>query len=218
MRRRAVIFDLDGTLLDTLADIGESMNAVLAERGFPIHPLADYRHFVGDGIEMLARRTVPAAAHSDALLAACVARNREIYATRWHRLTRPYAGIDAMLAELENQGIRLAILSNKPHDFVVMCVRHFFADVPFDFVYGVGGAIPKKPDPTGVQRIIDGWGLPREAIVYVGDTNTDMKTARAADLYAAGVSWGFRDREELLANGADIVIDHPRDLMNLLGA
>jgi len=216
MKRRGVVFDLDGTLLDTLADIGESMNAVLAEHGYPTHPLEAYRQFVGDGIDTLARRTVPDSAHEPEHLAAIVARNRAIYATRWHVRTVPYDGVVEMLAALRDTGVRLAILSNKPHDFVVPCVDHFFAGFSFDFVYGVGGEIPKKPDPGGAERIVADWGIDRSALAYVGDTNTDMRTARAASLFAVGVTWGFRDRDELIACGADVVVDHPRELVGVV--
>ncbi|MDJ0841779.1 MAG: HAD family hydrolase [Acidobacteriota bacterium] len=216
MTKQAVIFDLDGTLLDTLADIGASMNQVLSERGYPVFPIRDYRHKVGDGIDTLAKRTVPTEVQTPELLAACVARNREIYATRWNRETRPYAGIDDMLRALVERGLKQAVLSNKPHEPVVRCVEHYFSHIPFEHVYGVGGSIPKKPDPAGVRQIMAAWGLPKEAILYVGDTNTDMQTAVAAGLYAVGVTWGFRDREELEANGANVIIDHPEELLSLL--
>ncbi len=216
MTRKAVIFDLDGTLLDTLADIGASMNQVLSERGYPVFPIQDYRRMVGDGIDTLAKRTVPAEVQTPELLAACVARNREIYATRWNLETRPYAGIDDMLKALAERGLKLAVLSNKPQDPVRQCVDHYFSHIPFEHVYGVGGSIPKKPDPAGVRQIMTEWDLPNEAILYVGDTNTDMQTAVAAGLYAIGVTWGFRDREELEANGADVIIDHPDELLSLV--
>lgn len=209
----AVVFDLDGTLLDTLTDIAESMNEVLAENGWPIHPVADYNTFVGDGIETLARRTIPKAVQTPELLDACVKRNRQIYDQRNHCKTKPYDGIEAMLDTLLSRGATLSVLSNKPHDFVVPCVAQFFPKIPFAHVYGVRADIPKKPNPTGIQKILADW--PKDAqVTYVGDTNTDMRTAKAVDLYAVGVSWGFRPREELEAEGANAIIDHASELPN----
>ncbi len=214
MTWQAVIFDLDGTLLDTLADIAESNNQALAEQGLPTFPIDVYRTKIGDGVDTLARRTVPLEKQTEELLAAVVARNKEIYATRWDRKTRLYEGISEMLDNLEQRKIRASVLSNKPHHLTVQCVSHFFSGRLFQHVYGVGGNIPKKPDTTGVDAIINDWGLARDQVLYVGDTDTDMKTAKAAGLYALGVTWGFREREELAANGADRIIDHPREMID----
>jgi len=212
MTWKAVIFDLDGTLLDTLADIAESNNQALEEQGFPTFPIDVYCTKIGDGVDTLARRTVPPEEQTEELLAAHVARNKEIYATRWDRKTRPYDGIDELLDSLARRNIRASVLSNKPHHLTVQCVSHFFAGRTFDHVYGVGEGIPKKPDTGGVDAIINDWGLHRDRVLYVGDTDTDMKTAKAAGLFALGVTWGFREREELVANGADHTIDHPCEL------
>ncbi len=216
MKLKSVIFDLDGTLLDTLADIAASMNEALSDAGLPTHELDAYRIFVGDGPVNLVRRTLPESHHSDEQIAVMSQKMLEIYQRRWREQTQPYDGIDDMLSGLKQRGISKAILSNKPHEFTVASANHFLSKYTFDRVYGAGGDIPRKPDPGGVFRILRELGWDARQTLYVGDTNTDMLTAKASELYAAGVSWGFRDREELIANGANVIVDHPLDILTLV--
>lgn len=208
----AVIFDLDGTLLDTLADIGNSANEVLERHGFPTHALTAYKTLVGDGVSVLFSRALPVGAKDDATIAACVRDFSEVYGRNWNRLSKPYDGILDMLHALAADGVKFAVLSNKPQVFTRQCVDEFFPTFRFDTVFGQREGIPRKPDPAGALEIAAAWNLPTSQVAYVGDTSVDMQTARSAAMFAIGATWGFRSRDELLAHGAAILIDHPREL------
>ena len=212
--KKAVVFDLDGTLLDTLADIADSMNEALTLMGHPTHPPDAYNHFVGDGMEMLVRRVLPQP--DDATVARGMAMMKQCYGRGWDRKTKPYPGIVPLLDALAERNQTLAVLSNKPHEFTVKSVAKFLGTQRFARIYGVSDQIPRKPDTTGLERILAELGLERDDILYVGDTNTDMKTAVTAGVFAVGVSWGFRPRHELEDNGADRIIEHPSELLGLL--
>ena len=214
---QAVLFDLDGTLLDTLEDLADSVNAVLRRLGFPEHPAEAYKYFVGQGFPVLAERALPPGERSPARIAECVAQAKAEYGRRWSRLTRPYPGIPPLLDELAGRGVRLAILSNKPHEFTVEMVRHFLPRWRFEAVLGGRAGVPAKPDPTTSLEVCARLGLPPARVAYVGDSGTDMQTARRAGMYAVGVLWGFREREELLADGAQVLIERPAGLLPLLG-
>jgi phosphoglycolate phosphatase len=214
---QAVLFDLDGTLLDTLEDLGESMNAVLAARGYPTHPIGSFTVFVGDGVENLVRRALPPDARQDeTVVQELVPLMRNEYAGRWKAKTRPYPGVPQLLRALSARGLRLAVLSNKPHAATVEVVAHFFAEGTFDVVLGARPNIPIKPDPRAALEVSRRLSAPPEAFLYVGDTNTDMKTAREAGMFAVGALWGFRTAEELRASGARVLIDRPEELLSLL--
>ncbi len=217
MPKRAIMFDLDGTLLDTLADLGDAMNHTLRTQGFPTHDYAFYKKAVGDGAPELVSRSLPPEARRRDVLMASLIRLRDTYETCWTCKTKPYAGIPALLAELGLRGITLAVLSNKPHPKTCECVNHFFPEAHFTLVRGATPDVPLKPDAQGATTICSTLGIPPEDWLYVGDTNTDMQTAVNANLFAVGASWGFRDREELLDHGARIVIDTPEQLLPLLG-
>jgi len=216
MTYQAVLFDLDGTLLDTLEDLADSMNAVLAAGGFPTHPTEAYKMFVGDGVANLVRRTLPAGEYADDEIKRLVALMREEYARRWTNKTKPYDGIDEMLRALAQRGLKLTVLSNKPDDYTKLCVERFLGGHSFDIVQGVSDDVAPKPDPAGAKRIRETLGLPPEAFLYLGDTNTDMQTANAAGMYAVGATWGFRTPDELRQHGAKTLIDHPMEMVGLL--
>ena len=216
MSYKAVVFDLDGTLLDTLDDLADSMNAALTEAGFAPHPTEAYKTFVGDGMDMLARRTLPAESRTDELAAKMLAAMRKQYAVRWADKTKPYDGICEMLTALVENGLKITVLSNKPDDYTKLCVERFLGEYNFDIIQGVADDCPAKPDPTGAKNISQKLGLAVENILYLGDTNTDMLTAKAAGMRAVGVTWGFRSAEELKANGARTLIDHPLELLKLI--
>jgi len=217
MTYKAVLFDLDGTLLNTLDDLGDSMNAVLATRGYPTHPISSFTGFVGDGVENLVRRALPAAASADhALVAEVVPLMRAEYARRWKDKTRPYDGIPEMLEALASRGLRLTVLSNKPHPATVEVVGHFFPSGRFDAVLGARPGVPIKPDAGAARDVARQLGIPPQEFLYLGDTNTDMQTARAADMYAVGALWGFRTADELLECGAQVLVSHPHDLVTLV--
>jgi len=212
----AVIFDLDGTLLDTLADIAESGNQALAACGLPGYPVDRYRYWVGQGLRKLCERVIAPGDDWERLTETCIAEFRRVYAENWNVATRAYDGVDDLLAELASRDVPMAVLSNKPHDFVRKCVDAYFAGVPFAAGLGEGNGIPPKPDPTGARRIMQQIGLPPRQFVYLGDTPTDMATAVAAEALPVGASWGFRPVEELEAAGAERIIDRPAELVGIM--
>ena len=215
-QHKAVIFDLDGTLLDTLEDLADSTNTVLARHGLPTHALDRYRYFVGDGIINLILRSLP---EDRATLACAKELHPEIddeYGRTWHVKTRPYEGINELLSELIARGIRVSVLSNKPHHFTTKIVEHYFPQVPFYPVFGYREGIPRKPDPAAALDIVGTLGFHKDEFLYLGDTNTDMQTANSAGLYAVGASWGFRPVEELADAGANAIIDSPLELLDFL--
>lgn len=218
MRTRAVLFDLDGTLVDSLEDIAESMNFVLCSMGFPEHSSSVYRSFVGDGVGLLARRALPQAARDDATIAACVARMREVYRERFLLRTRPYPGIAGLLDALAARGLRLAVLSNKPDDLTVALVAALFGKWHFDPVFGERAGVPRKPDPSGALEVAARLGVAPASVVYLGDTPTDVRTALAAGMKAVGVAWGFRDAAELAEAGATAVLSSPIDALTQIDA
>lgn len=216
MSHRAVLFDLDGTLLDTLEDLADSMNAVLARRDHPEHGLDEYRYFVGAGVEVLVERALPPDRRDEETIAAGVAEMREEYGRRWNVKTRPYAGVPEMLAGLADHGLPVAVLSNKPDDSTVAMVRHYFPDFPFAEIRGARDGVPKKPDPAAALDIVNELGVAPARVLYVGDTDIDMRTAVAAGMDPAGALWGFRDEAELRENGAAHLVARPLDLLALV--
>ena len=213
---QAAIFDLDGTLLDTLDDLADSANAMLRAQGFPTHPTEKYREFVGDGVRILVERILPEDVDGEAEISACVEAYRAAYAERWNAKTRPYPGIPALLDDLVQRGIRLAVLSNKPHEFTQRCISHFLGNWPWEAVLGMREGVPKKPDPAGAREILATLKIAPESCVYLGDSDADMLTATAAGLHPVGVLWGFRGRDELVRNGAKTLIRQPAELLEWL--
>ncbi|MDY6826095.1 MAG: HAD family hydrolase [Bacillota bacterium] len=215
MRYKAVIFDLDGTLLNTLEDLAFSVNAVLKRFGFPEHEIEAYRYFAGDGIDMLVKRAFPPEKGEKNNFAGLVKMVNEEYARRWPEHTKPYPGIPPLLGFLEERQIPVAIFSNKPHRFARQTVETLLPEYKFFTVQGLEEGIPRKPDPTGALKIVEQMHLKPEEIVYVGDTNTDMRTAAAGGFYAVGVLWGFRSAAELQKEGAQLLIRKPLQLRDL---
>ncbi len=213
--RKAVIFDLDGTLLDSLGDIAGAMNEVLERHGFPAHPLDRYRFFVGEGMDRLVRRALPPGV-DDATVERVTADMRAAYARRATRTTRPYPGIPELLDDLTARRIPLGILTNKPHEPAVAMVRELLGRWNFSTVQGACDGLPKKPDPAGALRVAEALGVPPRACLYVGDTGTDMRTACAAGMLPVGVLWGFRPREEIEEAGARVLIARPEELLRLV--
>lgn len=209
---RAVIFDLDGTLLDTLDDLADSGNAALAKLGLPGHETDAYRLFVGLGVGELALRMLPEAARDEATVARAVELLVAEYTARWKDKTRPYEGVPEMLEELRALGLPLCVLSNKPQNFTEASVRLFFPGFPFRLVRGATQEVPRKPHPAGALAIAGGLGLAPGAFWLVGDSSTDMKTARGAGMLPVGVLWGFRSRAELEQSGAALLIARPGEL------
>jgi phosphoglycolate phosphatase len=211
---QAVLFDLDGTLADTLADLASATNFALAELGCPTHPLERYRRMVGDGAQTLCARALPA--ERQHLVNEAVALMRRHYQEHCFDLTRLYPAVPELVAELAGRGYKLAVLSNKPDDFTKRMVAHYFRPCPFHIVRGQLANVPLKPDPTVALQIAGELGVPPARWLYLGDTNTDMRTARAAGMTAVGALWGFRDRDELIEAGAEKLAQTPADVLALL--
>lgn len=211
---KAIVFDLDGTLLDTLEDLATSMNSVLKKHNYPTHEIPAYRYFVGDGVEKLVQRVLPKDQQEKEIIEACVREMRETYGKRWADTTQLYDGIADLLTALNRKKVRLAVFSNKPDDFTQKMVDHYLSDWDFEMVMGAKPNLPKKPDPQGAINIAKTMKLPASRFLYIGDTNTDMQTATKAGMYPVGAAWGFRPAEELLNNGAQVIITAPLELID----
>ena len=216
MHYKAILFDLDGTLLDTLEDLATAANRALGTLGLPAHPTDAYRVFVGDGLRTLAERILPGEQRSAAQLDALVAAFEREYSRTWNERTAPYAGVPEMLDRLTGDGYRMSVLSNKPDAFTRLCVEQLLPHWTFAPLYGQRPGVPKKPDPAAALAIAVELGLDPAEVLYLGDTATDMHTARAAGMAAVGVLWGFRTADELRAAGARHLITHPGELAPLL--
>ncbi len=214
---KAVVFDLDGTLLDTLRDLALSMNRVLERNGLPVHPEDRYRYFVGDGASTLVRRAVPEDVRNDEEALKRLHRQfLQDYAEHWDSNTRLYPGIEEMLDALESKDLRLAVLSNKPHEFTQLCVKRFLGSWNFDMVLGDRPGVPRKPDPAGAMEIANAFGVVPESCLYLGDTSIDMTTATRAGMFPVGVLWGFRDRQELEESGARAIVAKPQEVLEFI--
>jgi phosphoglycolate phosphatase len=215
MNFEAVIFDLDGTLLDTLEDIANSANSMLTGYGFPTHEIDSYRYFVGDGVTMLVSRVLPAEKRNDDTIAECEKVLRENYSRNWNVNTKMYDGIPELLDGLTEKRVKMAILSNKPDDFTKLCVDELLPKWRFEMILGQRDGIPKKPDPLGANEIAENLGISPERFLYLGDSGVDMKTAVNAKMFPVGALWGFRPPDELRKYGAKALIERPMELLTL---
>ena len=214
---KGVVFDLDGTLLDTLETLAAAHNQALAEHGYPPQPESAYRYFIGNGARKCAERSLPETARDDATIDAVTASFKRIYDEAWRDGTEPYAGIPELVSRLREHGYALAVLSNKDHPFTQKIIQHFFDEGSFDAVQGHSEDVPHKPSPVGLHHIAESLGLPVSALTLVGDTRVDMETAVAAGIDGVGVTWGFREADELNQAGAACLIDSPAALCSQLG-
>jgi len=215
MKYHAAIFDLDGTLIDSIRDIGEAMNRTLTAAGYPAHPMDSYLYFVGDGVRLLIERALPPEQQNEETVSRILAQYRQDYADNWKTHTRPYDGIPQLMNELHAHGIPMGVLSNKPDGMTRKCVAHFFPEIPFSAVAGQKEDTPRKPDPSAALLIAGVMNVPPAQCVFIGDTATDMQTAVAAGMFPAGVSWGFRNERELISSGARLIAVKPEALLGL---
>ena len=216
MDTKLMIFDLDGTLLDTIGDLAACCDHVLAARGLPRHTYEEYCGFVGNGVMRLVERALPEELRTPETVAAVRADFVAYYTENIDRFTRPYEGIPELLRELVQRGIRLAVASNKFQIGTEKLVWIYFPSIRFDAVFGQRPGVPLKPDPQVVREILADTGAASGAVLYAGDSGIDMDTARAAGVRSVGVTWGFRDRAELYEHGADHVVDRPGEILDLL--
>lgn len=212
--KKTVIFDLDGTLLDSIEDIASSMNKVLESLQLPTHKIEDYKHFVGGGVDILVENAL--SNQSKEIKDEVIKRFKIEYDGKLHSKTLPYDGIYELLDELKKLDINLAVLSNKPHEFTVSYVNHFFKNYNFKEIHGQKKDVPKKPDPKAALDIVKCLDSSCENTYFIGDTKIDMQTAKNANMTAIGVLWGFRDEKELRENGADFIVKEPLEIINII--
>ncbi|MBT3877652.1 MAG: HAD family hydrolase [Candidatus Scalindua sp.] len=214
---KAVLFDLDGTLLDSIEDMGDSLNRVLVQSGFPTHDRDAYCRFVGDGATNLINRALPEGKRTDMVIRSCLEAFLEDYDKNWNVKTRLYDGIPELLDTLTSRGLKISVLSNKPHRYTLKCMDGFLSDWDFDVVFGQRDDVPRKPDPAGALEIAEQLDISPSDFLYLGDTETDMKTSIDAGMFPVGVLWGFRSAEKLKESGAKELIKRPLEALDLLG-
>lgn len=212
--KKTLIFDLDGTLIDSIQDIALCMNKVLESLNLPIYKIEDYKYFVGGGIDILIENALKNEGKN--IKEEATKRFKKEYDEKLHFNTKPYEGIYEMLDELKNLDCNLAVLSNKPHNLTVSYVEHFFKAYNFKEIHGQKDKIAKKPNPQAAINIANTFNVPCEEIYFVGDTKIDMQTAKNAKMKAIGVLWGFRDEKELKDFGADFIARKPLDIIKYL--
>lgn len=211
--KHGLIFDLDGTLVDSLQGIAASLNHALTLSGLPVHAHEAVRGFIGNGVKILIRRASPA--HAENALLDTLERDFKFhYDLTWQNGTIIYPGITTLLESLQSRGYPLAVLSNKPHPFTVAMVSDLFPSVRFASVLGQRTGIPHKPAPAGALEISATLGLNPAQCCIIGDSTMDIETASNAGMHAIAVTWGFHDRERLLAAGADQIVDEPAELLS----
>jgi len=213
---KLIIFDLDGTLLNTLSDLAHSANYALGKSGFPTHPVEDYKLFIGNGITKLLERILPENQITEAVVTQIKDSFLAYYDTHNTDYTEPYRGIPELLKALSSNGWLLAVASNKYQKATEKLVKLFFPDIPFTAVLGQREGIPAKPNPAIVHDILAITGRTLSETLYIGDSGVDMETASNSGLVSIGVTWGFRPREELETAGASYIVDTPDDILEII--
>lgn len=215
MKFKAVLFDLDGTLVNSLIDIADSINKVLENRKLPTHSYEVINSFIGSGLLNLVNKALPESHKNEENIQNCFEEMMVLYRENCINKTYAYDGITALLDELRSRNIKLTILSNKADELTKKIGLSLFPDY-FEIVMGLKNESTKKPNPLGAIEISTDLGIVPEEILYVGDSGIDMQTAKNANMYAVGVTWGYRPKEELLSEGAQSIINHPLELIELL--
>jgi phosphoglycolate phosphatase len=209
----AIIFDLDGTLLNSIGDIAACGNEALASMGFPLLTVDEFRMYVGDGMTGLARKVLPPGKRDEATVGKFLEMYRALYSRKWNETTVPYEGIEDLLGTLRARGIPLAVLSNKRDEFTKVCVDTLLPTGIFQEVRGESEITPHKPDPQGALTIAESLGVVPQRCLFVGDSEIDVETARRAGMDFVGVEWGYRSRMELEKAGAEKLVKAPNQLL-----
>lgn len=214
--KKLIIFDLDGTLLDTIEDLANATNYALSQFDLPVHPVESYRYFIGNGLQKLLEKACPEDRRNPELISMLRDKFIGYYYRNADANTRPYAGISELVNSLNEKGYYLAVASNKVHDATVELVKRFFPEINFRAVFGQRDGYPVKPDPSILNEIIDIAGVNHNEVIYIGDSGVDATTALRAGVDFIGVLWGFRTENELRAAGATIVADKPSNIPEYL--
>jgi phosphoglycolate phosphatase len=214
MKYDTILFDLDGTLLNTLDDLTDSVNIVMRQEGCPQRTRDEIREFIGDGVKMLMKRSLPPGT-SDTKILRCLTKFREVYLENMRNKTRPYEGIPELLKELKAMRIKIGVVSNKPDEATKEMCRQYFGE-NIDAAIGDNIDRKKKPEPDNVFEALKQLGSDKSKTLYAGDSDVDVKTAKNAGLVCAGVTWGYRSRETLRKAGADHIVDEPQQLIGIL--
>ena len=214
---KVVIFDLDGTLLNTLEDIADCTNEVMKQNDFPISELSRYNYFVGNGIEDMVRSALPESErNNDSFVKKCTLEFANIYKDGWKNKTSIYDGILDLIRIIKSKNMKIAILSNKPDNFTKETIAHFFKDTEFDAIWGKKDEFPLKPSPESALALIKKLNVKAADVLYVGDTSIDMITAESSGFTSVGVLWGFRTEKELEVSGAQYIVKHPKEIIKII--
>ncbi|MDR0742949.1 MAG: HAD family hydrolase [Tannerella sp.] len=214
--KKLVIFDLDGTLLNTISDLAHSANYALEKNGFPRHPIEAYKYFVGNGINKLLERALPDHEKTEKNILNIRNVFQSYYDTHNMEYTEPYEGIPELLNSLQSKGIKIAVASNKYQKATEKLISRYFSEIKFIAVFGQREGIPIKPDPAVVLEILEIAGIPATETIYIGDSGVDMQTASNSGVMSIGVTWGFRPRSELEAFGAVHIVDSTKEILRLM--
>ncbi len=213
---KAVLFDLDGTLVNSLADLANSVNFALTQFGFPTHETEKFKYFVGDGMAKLIERVLPENKKDNEIKAQVLDTFMNHYRMHYADKTIAYDGIEELVKQLADNDLKLAVVSNKAQDMAVEVTLKVLKGLQFDIVCGKREGYPTKPDPTLTLEIIKELGVKSEDCVFIGDSGMDMAVAKNANLKSIGVLWGFRTEEELSVNGADYIVNHPSEILDII--
>ncbi|MCZ4695562.1 HAD family hydrolase [Ancylomarina euxinus] len=216
MNIKGIVFDLDGTLADSIEDIAESMNQVLEEQNLAIHSIDTYKTFVGNGIRKLVKRSLPEELRTDELFTKNLNRMLEVYGANCINKTKLYPGVADLLDQLQEKEIKISVFSNKANDLTHKVVKVLLAKWDVSFVIGAGGDVARKPNPQGALMAAEKMKISPNKLMFVGDSGVDMETAKNAGMFGVGVLWGFRGSDELKANGAKAIISEASELLNHL--
>ncbi len=214
--KKLVIFDLDGTLLYTIEDLGQAANYALERNGYATHSMASYPYFVGNGVRRLMTRVLPEDARDDETIDRVLGDFMEYYDQHCIDFTKPYNGMPELLQDLRDMDVAVAVASNKYQRAVDKIIPHFFPDIPFIAIEGHREGVNVKPDPSVVFAILARAGVAKADTLYVGDSGVDMETARRACIDSGGVTWGFRSKKELVEYRADVIVNNPVEILDVV--